>query len=55
MIGDSMIDSSAIRLVYCPFADKEEAQTIARTVVREQLAACANVLGTVQSDRKSVV
>ncbi|WP_373488918.1 divalent-cation tolerance protein CutA [Blastomonas sp.] len=38
-------DVSDIRLVYCPFADDEEARTIARTVVREQLAACANILG----------
>lgn len=38
-----------IRLVYCPFSDDEEARTIARTVVREQLAACANVLGPIAS------
>lgn len=44
MIGDIAGVTSDIRLVYCPFADEEEARTIARTVVREQLAACANVL-----------
>ncbi|MFN3818477.1 divalent-cation tolerance protein CutA [Blastomonas sp.] len=44
MIGDLASDTSDIRLVYCPFADEEEARTIARTVVREQLAACANIL-----------
>lgn len=44
MISDLSSDTSDIRLVYCPFADEEEARTIARTVVREQLAACANIL-----------
>jgi len=44
MIGDLPGDGSDIRLVYCPFADEEEARTIARTVVREQLAACANIM-----------
>ncbi|WAC22883.1 divalent-cation tolerance protein CutA [Blastomonas sp. SL216] len=46
---DPVSEASDIRLVYCPFADEEEARTIARTVVREQLAACANVLAPVQS------
>jgi periplasmic divalent cation tolerance protein len=49
MILDPASEASDIRLVYCPFADEEEARTIARTVVREQLAACANILGPVQS------
>lgn len=44
MISDLASATSDLRLVYCPFADEEEARTIARTVVREQLAACANVL-----------
>ena len=44
MMSDLAGDSSELRLVYCPFADEEEARTIARTVVREQLAACANIL-----------
>jgi len=43
------IGAPALRLVYCPFADDEEARTIARTVLREQLAACANILGPIQS------
>lgn len=38
-----------LRLVYCPFANEDEARTIARTVVRERLAACANLLGPVTS------
>lgn len=49
MIGASPDDLGDIRLVYCLFADEEEARTIARTVVREQLAACANVLPPVLS------
>ncbi len=44
MIGDGLSDPGDIRLVYCAFADEEEARTVARTVVREQLAACANIL-----------
>ncbi|MDM7955870.1 divalent-cation tolerance protein CutA [Blastomonas sp.] len=49
MIGDLASEPSDIRLVYCPFADEEQARTIARTVVREQLAACANILAPVLS------
>lgn len=44
MMGEGALDTGDIRLVYCTFADEEEARTIARTVVREQLAACANIL-----------
>jgi periplasmic divalent cation tolerance protein len=44
MIGNGVTEPSDIRLVYCTFADEEEARTIARTVVREQLAACANIM-----------
>ncbi len=35
--------------VYVVFADAKEAETIARTVVEERLAACANILGSVHS------
>ena len=35
--------------VYAVFADADEAKRIARTVVEERLAACANVLGPCQS------
>ena len=40
---------SDIVSVYAVFADAEEAQRIARTVVEERLAACANILGPCQS------
>lgn len=36
-------------LVYCPFADGDEADRIARQIVDEGLAACANILGPVRS------
>ena len=35
--------------VYVTTSDKAEAERIARTVVEECLAACANVLGSIQS------
>ena len=35
--------------VYAVFANAEEAERIARTVVEEQLAACANILGPIHS------
>jgi len=35
--------------VYAVFADAEEAERIARTMVEERLAACANLLGPVHS------
>jgi periplasmic divalent cation tolerance protein len=40
---------SGIVSVYAVFADADEAQRIARTVVEEGLAACANVLGPCRS------
>jgi periplasmic divalent cation tolerance protein len=35
--------------VYATFADAEEAARIARTLVEERLAACANILGPARS------
>jgi periplasmic divalent cation tolerance protein len=35
--------------VYATFADSEEAARIARTLVEERLAACANILGPIRS------
>jgi len=35
--------------VYAVFADEEEARHVARTVVEERLAACANILGGCRS------
>jgi periplasmic divalent cation tolerance protein len=35
--------------VYATFADAEEAARIARTLVEERLAACANILGPIRS------
>jgi periplasmic divalent cation tolerance protein len=35
--------------VYAVFANAEEAERIGRTVVEEQLAACANILGPIHS------
>ena len=40
---------SAIVTVYATFADAEEASRIARILVEERLAACANVLGPIRS------
>ncbi|HZH07606.1 MAG TPA: divalent cation tolerance protein CutA, partial [Lautropia sp.] len=38
-----------IATVYATFADAEEAERIARTLVEERLAACANILGPCRS------
>lgn len=40
---------SGILTVYAVFANAEEAERIARTVVEERLAACANLLGSCHS------
>lgn len=40
---------SGIVSVYATFADGEEAERIARTLVEERLAACANILGPCRS------
>jgi periplasmic divalent cation tolerance protein len=40
---------SAIVTVYATFGSIEEARSIARTLVEERLAACANVLGPCRS------
>ncbi|HET9641006.1 MAG TPA: divalent-cation tolerance protein CutA [Allosphingosinicella sp.] len=40
---------SAIVTVYATFASDEEARRIARTLVEERLAACANILGACHS------
>jgi periplasmic divalent cation tolerance protein len=40
---------TAIVSVYATFADAEEAARIARTLVEERLAACANILGPIRS------
>jgi periplasmic divalent cation tolerance protein len=40
---------SGIVTVYATFADGEEAERIARTLVEERLAACANILGPIRS------
>lgn len=40
---------SEIVSVYAVFADAAEAERIARTVVEERLAACANILGPCRS------
>ena len=40
---------SRIVTVYAVFADEEEAQRIARAMVEERLAACANLLGPCRS------
>lgn len=40
---------TGIVTVYATFAGAEEAERIARTVVTERLAACANILGSVAS------
>ena len=38
-----------IKLIYVTVASNEEAEKIARVVVSERLAACANILGSIQS------
>jgi len=40
---------SGLVSVYAVFADADEAHRIARTVVEEKLAACANILGACHS------
>ena len=40
---------TGIVTVYACFADAEEAGRVARTLVEERLAACANILGPVRS------
>ncbi len=40
---------SGIVSVYATFADAEEAARIARVLVEERLAACANILGPIRS------
>jgi periplasmic divalent cation tolerance protein len=40
---------TGIASVYAVFADEEEARRIARLVVEERLAACANILGACHS------
>jgi periplasmic divalent cation tolerance protein len=40
---------SEIVSVYATFGSEEEARSIARTLVEERLAACANILGPCQS------
>jgi periplasmic divalent cation tolerance protein len=37
------------RLIYITASSEEEARTIARTLVEERLAACANILGQIAS------
>ena len=39
------MSEAAIVTVYATFADADEAERIARTLVDERLAACANILG----------
>lgn len=39
----------SIASVYCLFASDDEASAVARTVVDERLAACANILGPCRS------
>jgi periplasmic divalent cation tolerance protein len=40
---------TSIVTVYATFADEEEAARIARTLVEERLAACANIIGPCRS------
>ena len=44
-----MPEASPYRLVYVTAANQEEAEHIARTLVGDRLAACANVLGSIAS------
>jgi periplasmic divalent cation tolerance protein len=39
------VSEAAIVTVYATFADADEAERIARVLVEERLAACANILG----------
>lgn len=48
-LGDAEAGMSGLVAVYATFADAEEAGKIARTVVEERLAACANFLGDTTS------
>ena len=41
--------NGALQWVYVTAASQEEGKTIARTLVSERLAACANILGDIQS------
>lgn len=38
-----------MKLIYATFPDKETAERIARQMVEQRLAGCANMLGTIQS------
>lgn len=38
-----------LRLVYITAGDKEEARSIGKTLVRERLAACVNIIGGMES------
>ena len=40
---------SDVRLVYVTLSDAQEAERIANALVTERLAACANILGPIQS------
>jgi len=40
---------TGIVTIYAVFADADEAQRVARTIVEERLAACANILGPCRS------
>lgn len=40
---------SAAALVWCPFPDPDSARDIAGQLLGEQLIACANILGTIES------
>jgi len=42
-------NSGALQWLYVTAANEQEAETIARTLVEERLAACANVLGPMRS------
>lgn len=44
-----MDSPSPMQWLYVTCADTLEAQTIARTLVEERLAACANILGAIRS------
>jgi len=44
-----MNNTEAVQWIYVTCADASQAETIARTLVGERLAACANVLGAMRS------